>query len=74
MKVKDLIEALESINPEHNIIMGKDAEGNNYSPLSNIIIGRYLPESPCYGYVEFEDDMDEDSDSPVDSIVLFPVN
>jgi len=74
MKVKDLIKTLQTVDPEYDIILGKDSEGNDYSPLSTIVIGRYLPESTYHGYVEFEDDMDEDSDSPIDSIVLFPIN
>tara|TARA_R110000851_G_scaffold29641_2_gene81429 strand:+ start:736 stop:960 length:225 start_codon:yes stop_codon:yes gene_type:complete len=74
MKVKDLIKLLENVDPDHNIILSKDSEGNDYSPLYSFEIGRYLPESTWSGYVEFGDDMDEDSDSPIDSIVLFPIN
>jgi hypothetical protein len=34
MKVKELIKALKSANPEAEVILQKDAEGNGYSPLS----------------------------------------
>lgn len=33
MKVKDLINALSSIDPDVEVILQKDAEGNGYSPL-----------------------------------------
>lgn len=34
MKVKELIEQLNNMDPEAEIILQKDAEGNGYSPLS----------------------------------------
>lgn len=34
MKVKELIAILSLIDPEAQVIMQKDAEGNGYSPLS----------------------------------------
>jgi hypothetical protein len=33
MKVKELIELLVGINPEMEIVMSADSEGNSYSPL-----------------------------------------
>jgi len=36
MKVKELIDDLNKLNPELEIILAKDAEGEFFSPLSNI--------------------------------------
>lgn len=33
MKAKELIEFLSTVNPEADVILQKDAEGNGYSPL-----------------------------------------
>ena len=33
MKVKELLEALAGVDPEAEVILQKDAEGNGYSPL-----------------------------------------
>jgi hypothetical protein len=35
MKVKDLISALATADPEAEVILQKDAEGNGYSPLDS---------------------------------------
>jgi hypothetical protein len=34
MKVKELIEALQEVDPEMEVILQKDSEGNGYSPLA----------------------------------------
>lgn len=34
MKVKELIEELSKFDPEAEVILQKDSEGNGYSPLS----------------------------------------
>lgn len=36
MTVKELIEQLQGIDPDLIVIVQKDAEGNNYSPLDGI--------------------------------------
>lgn len=52
MKVKELIEILKPLDPEAEVILSKDAEGNNYSPLSDYSSGKYIPDSTWSG--EFE--------------------
>ncbi len=36
MKVKELLEALAGVDPEAEVILQKDAEGNGYSPLRGV--------------------------------------
>lgn len=52
MKVKELIKLLERENPESEVILQKDAEGNGYSPLSDVDGNAvYIPESNWSGEV-----------------------
>jgi hypothetical protein len=52
MKVSELIEKLSRMNPDSEVIMQKDSEGNGYSPLycvdSNAV---YVPDSTYSGDV-----------------------
>ncbi len=36
MKVKQLLKELEKCNPESEVVMAKDEEGNGYSPLYEV--------------------------------------
>ena len=52
MKVKELIEALAAADPEAEVILQKDAEGNAYSPLSVADLEAvYVPDSTWNGVV-----------------------
>lgn len=43
MKVKDLIKALKTCNPNEVVVMSSDAEGNSYSKLGELSIGMFTP-------------------------------
>lgn len=48
--VGSLIEALAGLDPSLPVILSKDAEGNNFSPLYSVDDGlRYLPENGYSG-------------------------
>lgn len=52
MTVAELIEALQGMNPNSEVIVQKDAEGNGYSPLSAVDGNAvYVPETPWSGSV-----------------------
>lgn len=52
MTVGELRERLTNLPADMPVILEKDAEGNGYSPLSNVFTGnRYHPESVNYGDV-----------------------
>lgn len=36
MKVRELIEALQSVDPEREVVLQKDSEGNGYSPCTGL--------------------------------------
>lgn len=54
MKVKELIEQLQKVDPERIVIMSSDSEGNSYSPLSDFWEGAYLADTTWSGEVGFE--------------------
>jgi hypothetical protein len=85
MLVKELMEILQEFDPESEVILQKDAEGNGHSPLSFWYSGYYVAESTYSGSI-FADEwsaddcgMDEDEwekmreDTPL-TMVLVPIN
>lgn len=85
MKVKDLIRELQLLDPELEVIVQKDSEGNGYSPLAgtdeNCI---YVAETTWSGEVYDSTWTAEDADMSEDEwakmlknprcVVLYPVN
>ena len=52
MKVKELLDALVNANPNAEVILQKDSEGNGYSPLRGADLEAvYKPESTWSGSV-----------------------
>lgn len=85
MKVKELIEQLNSMDPEAEIILQKDGEGSGYSPLSGADHNAvYIPGCTWAGDVystEWTADVAGKTDGEWEVIkampkcvVLFPVN
>lgn len=58
--VGELIQLLQEVDPDRVVIISKDAEGNMYSPFSNIYTGAYEPSTPWYGEVGLDELTDED--------------
>lgn len=54
MKVQDLIKKLQALDPEREIVMAKDAEGNDYTPLDGYWTGVYVPDTTWDGAVYCE--------------------
>ena len=85
MKVKELIAELQQMDPEAELIVQKDAEGNGYSPLAGADHEAvYIAETTWYGEVYDTTWTAEDADMDEDlweamlkkprCVVLFPVN
>lgn len=86
MKAKDLIKIL-SANPEAEVVMQRDSEGNGYSPCDGAWNGHYVPETTWFGEAFLkgpltadqlkhgfsEEDLTTDSKRQ-DTIFLVPVN
>jgi len=65
---KQLIEMLAEYPDESIIIVQKDAEGNDYSPLAEICEGHYEPDSTDSGEIY------PCAKGRGDAIVLIPIN
>lgn len=87
MKVKELIEALQTCNPNDLVVLAKDAEGNDFSPVVEISEGMYGPDSTWSGQVKLRELMpeleeegytDEDVGDPdegaVNCVTIWPIN
>lgn len=69
MKVKELIKLLQKEDPEREVVMSKDAEGNCFSPFVEFSKGQYVPENTWSG--EFIGDREEEGKK---ALCLWPVN
>lgn len=77
MKKNKLIEILNSIEGDLDIILAKDSEGNNFSPLANYSENLYEAETTCYGAIyphQPDDEGDYVPENADDVIVLWPTN
>jgi len=81
MKVKELKELLDLLvetSPEAaewEVVMSKDGEGNNYSPLCDMGAYIYMPDSTWSGEIrEPDDEDDEDDGQELNAICLWPTN
>ena len=85
MTIRELKEAIKDLPDEMEVIIQKDAEGNDYSPLYDVDSNAvYVPEAPWYG-VAFslgdsaedgcmtEEEWEEIKKKPK-SLILFPIN
>jgi hypothetical protein len=73
VKVKELIAKLGIIDPEYDIIISSDMEGNNFSPLYELSEGMYIPNNDYSGDLYEEEYTDEEEYKP-NCVVLFPTN
>lgn len=55
MLVRDLMELLKDANPDAKVIISKDTEGNNYSPLGDVEKGHYISEAEHFGDFHSDD-------------------
>lgn len=56
------------------LVQSRDAEGNGFSPLDEVTICKYLPESTWSGDAIHPDDVDGYGDELQDAVCLWPVN
>ena len=76
MKVKQLIKQLQKVNPNFEVVLSKDGEGNSFSPASDIGVYAYTPDNTWSGEIrDLDDELEEDEDKPVaNAIVIWPTN
>lgn len=78
MKIKQLIEELQKLNPEFEVILQRDPEGNAYSPAAGVGEAFYTAISSWSGECHHPDDvqeMNEEERKKLETVVvLWPVN
>lgn len=76
MKVADLKILLARYPDDFEVVLSSDGEGNNFSPLNDVVSGYYQRESEWSGQFCYEDDVAAIMDDPVknNSICLWPTN
>ena len=76
MKVRELIEELQAVDPDMLVVLQEDAEGNGYSPLAGAEPAYYVATSTWSGDVYGQEDIDsgEAPDGGQTALILWPVN
>lgn len=76
LTVRELIETLQTLDQDQLVVLSKDAEGNNFSPLEDYSTGRYEATSTWSGEVYSQEDIEEGfgDDGLPTVVVLWPVN
>lgn len=76
MKVKELMKLLENFEPETEVVMSSDSEGNSFSPLDSLSTGFYIPDSTWSGdFIEAKEvEEEEDVDDYESAICLWSIN
>ena len=72
MKIYELIALLERHDRELEVIMSKDGEGNDFSPLADVNEGSYRPDTTWSGEVVPE--YDNEPPESIPCITLWPMN
>ena len=85
MTVNELIKQLRNIEPSTEIVMSKDAEGNDFSPLADVCFYyTYIPTSTWSGDIinlnlsneelEINDEQRKDFENEKKVVTLWPTN
>lgn len=78
MTVRELIKELKALPQDQMVILQKDAEGNNYSPLVGTECALYLAENTWSGEVWHPEDIKDLESDELDDfqnvVVLSPTN
>lgn len=68
MTIGELKAVIENLPDGLEIVMSKDAEGNGFSPLSELSLQKYLEHSDWSGELVSEEEDDLFVDEPVDEL------
>jgi hypothetical protein len=78
MTVSRLMALLAKHDGTCEVVLAKDSEGNEFSPLEDLESRRYVPDTTWSGYLvddpEDDDVEEEEYNDAVDAVVLWPVN
>lgn len=75
MKVKELITLLNGLNPDYEVVLSSDEEGNGYSSISGYAIGEFDKDEKEFlsdDAEEYFDEGEEPTVIEVNAIALYP--
>jgi len=77
MKISELKDLLEEYPDDYEVVLSKDSEGNDYSPLGELEEMLYVPDTTYSGDVytlkEHNEEFDNDC-AQLNAVVLWPAN
>lgn len=77
MKVKELIEALQDLDPNLEVMIAGDGEGNGIVPYDGWCVGHYFQQEEEFYAEEDLADLEEEDENgeplKVNAVVLFPL-
>ena len=74
MTVAELIAYLQTQDQDAKVILSKDGEGNNFSPLSEGAEGTYVASTPWHGEFYSSEDAEDLGIEGTPSLCLWPDN
>lgn len=82
MRVKDLLSILNDVDPDDDVILSADEEGNKYSQLARVSFGgiffrpyaKQAWEGEILGSESYDEDEDPMPDEARPCVVLYPVH
>lgn len=74
MTIKELLLAIKGLPEDMQIILAKDAEGNDYTPLADIAIGVYETTTTWNGEFLYSDEDQEIPEDECNALCLEPTN
>lgn len=75
MKLRHLIEELQKYDPELEVVMSKDSEGNGFSPYADCGTDFYLPRNTWSGELGWDEEEDDGPpEGSYEVLCLWPVN
>lgn len=69
-----MLKLLQDVDPELEVVMSADGEGNTYSPFADLSLGRYEAESTWSGEFRSADDDSDGETVTVNAVALWPTN
>lgn len=72
--VAEWIEILKEYPQDNIVVMSKDGEGNDFSPLADAGTGLYVADTTWSGAVYNDDEADSAGKDAVQAVILWPTN
>lgn len=73
MKVKELIQELQALDPDAEVILQKDQEGNGYEEIRGAQPIWYIKDQLSDdGVYDTKEEAEDEGDNPIKGVVIYP--